>query len=67
LKRRDELSVGRWFKNTGDPVTLGELLVEIDTSNVTHEIQALITDVLSDILVKDDGSVEVGGSLGTIS
>jgi Exopolysaccharide synthesis, ExoD len=32
------LSLGRWFKRVGDPVTSGEPLVEIDTDNVTHEI-----------------------------
>jgi pyruvate/2-oxoglutarate dehydrogenase complex dihydrolipoamide acyltransferase (E2) component len=61
-----KLSVGRWFKNVGDAVTSGEPLVEIDTANVTHEIQAPVTGVLSDILVKDGGSVEVGVPIGTI-
>jgi 2-oxoglutarate dehydrogenase E2 component (dihydrolipoamide succinyltransferase) len=61
-----KLSVGRWFKRPGDPVTSGESLVEIDAGNVTHEIQAPITGVLSDILVKDGGLVEVGTSLGII-
>lgn len=61
-----KLSVGRWFKSAGDPVTSGEPLVEIDTANVTYEIQAPVTGVLSDILAKDGGSVEVGASLGTI-
>lgn len=61
-----KLSVGRWFKNVGDPVTSGEPLVEIDMANVTHEIQAPVTGVLSEILVKDGGSIEVGAPLGTI-
>jgi 2-oxoglutarate dehydrogenase E2 component (dihydrolipoamide succinyltransferase) len=62
-----KLSIGRWFKNVGDPVTLGEPLVEIDTDNVTHEIRAPVTGVLSKILVKDGASVEPGTALGTIS
>ena len=36
-----KLSVGRWFKSGGDPVTSGEPLVEIDSDNVTHEIRSL--------------------------
>jgi hypothetical protein len=28
-----KLSIGRWFKRAGDPVTSGEPLVEIDTDN----------------------------------
>jgi pyruvate/2-oxoglutarate dehydrogenase complex dihydrolipoamide acyltransferase (E2) component len=62
-----KLSIGRWFKRVGDPVTFGEPLVEIDTDNVTHEIRSPVTGVLSKILVKDGGSVEAGTALGTIS
>ena len=61
------LSLGRWFKRAGDPVTSGEPLVEIDTDNVTHEIRSPVTGVLSKILVHDGGSVEAGTLLGTIS
>jgi 2-oxoglutarate dehydrogenase E2 component (dihydrolipoamide succinyltransferase) len=61
------LSVGRWFKRVGDPVTRDEPIVEIDTDNVTHEIRASVTGVLSGILVRDGGSVERGALLGTIT
>jgi 2-oxoglutarate dehydrogenase E2 component (dihydrolipoamide succinyltransferase) len=61
------LSVGRWFKRVGDPVTRDEPIVEIDTDNVTHEIRASVTGVLSEILVHDGGSVERGALLGTIT
>ena len=62
------LSVGRWFKRLGDPVTMQEPLVEIDTDTdgVTHEIRAPVTGVLSSILVKDGGTVEPGTVLGVI-
>jgi biotin carboxyl carrier protein len=60
------LSVGRWFKIVGDPVSIGEPLVEIDTYNMTHEIRAPATGILSKILVKDGGSVDPGTVLGTI-
>jgi len=61
-----KLSVGRWFKRVGDPVTAQEPLVEIDTDNVTHEILTPVTGVLAAILVKDGGSVEPGTLLGII-
>jgi len=61
------LSIGRWFKSAGDAVTIDEPLVEIDTDNVTHEVRAPVTGVLSNILVKDGGSVEAGSAIGTIS
>jgi 2-oxoglutarate dehydrogenase E2 component (dihydrolipoamide succinyltransferase) len=60
-------SIGRWFKSLGDAVTLDEPLVEIDTDNVTHEIRAPVTGVLSKILVKDGGSVQAGTAVGNIS
>jgi 2-oxoglutarate dehydrogenase E2 component (dihydrolipoamide succinyltransferase) len=60
------LSVGRWFKSVGDPVSLGEPVVEIETYNLTHEIQAPATGILSKVLVKDGGSVEPGTLIGTI-
>jgi 2-oxoglutarate dehydrogenase E2 component (dihydrolipoamide succinyltransferase) len=60
------LSVGRWFKRVGDPVGIGEPLVEIDTYNLTHEIRAPATGILSKVLVRDGGSVEAGAVLGTI-
>jgi 2-oxoglutarate dehydrogenase E2 component (dihydrolipoamide succinyltransferase) len=60
------LSVGRWFKSVGDPVSIGEPLGEIDTYNMTHEIRAPATGVLGKILVKDGGSVEAGTVVGTI-
>src|ERR1700720_3459378 len=43
------LSVGRWFKRAGDPVSFDEPLPEIDTDNLTHEIRAPVTGVLSQI------------------
>jgi pyruvate/2-oxoglutarate dehydrogenase complex dihydrolipoamide acyltransferase (E2) component len=60
------LSVGRWFKRLGDPVTDGEPVVEIETYNMTHEIQAPATGILSKVLVKDGGSVEPGTVVGVI-
>lgn len=61
-----KLSIGMWFKKAGDTVSFDETLVEIDTDNVTHEVRAPATGVLSEILVKDGQSVERGAVLGTI-
>ena len=60
------LSVGRWFKRVGDPVSFGEPVVEIDTNDLTHEIQAPATGILSKVLVSDGGSVEPGTVVGLI-
>jgi pyruvate/2-oxoglutarate dehydrogenase complex dihydrolipoamide acyltransferase (E2) component len=60
------LSIGRWFKRVGDPVSVDEPLVEINTYNLRHEIRAPATGVLSNVLVRDGGSVEPGAVVGTI-
>ena len=60
------LSVGRWFKSVGDPVSIDEPLVEIDTYHMTHEIRAPASGVLSKISVKVGGYVDPGTVLGTI-
>jgi 2-oxoglutarate dehydrogenase E2 component (dihydrolipoamide succinyltransferase) len=59
-------SIGQWFKRSGDPLTLDEPLVEINTDKQTHEIQASVTGVLSTIFPKDGAFVEAGSVLGTI-
>ncbi|MEO8833703.1 MAG: biotin/lipoyl-containing protein [Bradyrhizobium sp.] len=67
IKSQMKLSIGRWFKKVGDSVTLDEPLVEIDTDNVTHELRATATGVLSQVLVKDGASVEPNAVLGIIA
>jgi 2-oxoglutarate dehydrogenase E2 component (dihydrolipoamide succinyltransferase) len=61
-----KLSIGRWFKRVGEPVTEQEPLVEIDTDSLTHEILSPITGVLAAVLVKDGGSVKHGTLLGIV-
>jgi 2-oxoglutarate dehydrogenase E2 component (dihydrolipoamide succinyltransferase) len=67
LKSDVRLSVGRWFKRIGDPVSRDEPLVEIDTDNVTRAIRASVTGILSNVLVRDGGSVDHSTLLGTIT
>jgi 2-oxoglutarate dehydrogenase E2 component (dihydrolipoamide succinyltransferase) len=61
------LSIGRWFKRPGDPVTFDEPLVEIDTDNVTHEIRSPVSGVLSSISASDGATVEPGTVVGVIA
>jgi pyruvate carboxylase len=60
-------SIGRWFKRVGDPVSLNEPLVEIETDGTTVEVPASATGVLSEILLRDGESVKAGTLLGTIT
>ena len=60
-------SIGRWFKRVGDPVSVDEPLVEIETDGKTVEVTAPATGVLSNILLRDGESVKSDTLLGTIT
>ena len=66
-KSVQQTSVGRWYKRTGDPVTLSEPLVEIENDGVALGICAPATGVLSDINRTDGQTVSTGILLGTIT
>ena len=36
-----EATVSRWLKNEGDPVAVGETLVELETDKITVEVPAM--------------------------
>jgi 2-oxoglutarate dehydrogenase E2 component (dihydrolipoamide succinyltransferase) len=61
-----EATIGRWFKQAGDPVNVDEPLVELETDKVTIEVPAPAAGVLSEILVKDGETVAPGALLGQI-
>jgi len=67
LKSDIKLSIGRWFKHVGDSVNRDEPLVEIDTDNVTREIRASVTGILSNVLVHDGTAIDHSTLLGTIT
>ena len=62
-----EATVGKWFKQPGDPVAVDEPLVELETDKVTLEVPAPAAGVLSDVAVKNGDTVAVGALLGQIA
>src|SRR5882724_8235546 len=62
-----EATIGKWFKQPGDAVTVDEPLVELETDKVTIEVPAPAAGVLSEIAAKDGETVAVGALLGQIS
>lgn len=66
-KSMTRASIGRWFKRVGDPVSVDEPLVEIEADNLTIEVAASATGVLSEILVRDGENVKTGTVLGKIT
>src|SRR5512138_3003557 len=61
-----EATIGKWFKKPGDPVSVDEPLVELETDKVTIEVPAPAAGVLEAIAAKDGETVAVGALLGQI-
>jgi pyruvate dehydrogenase E2 component (dihydrolipoamide acetyltransferase) len=59
-------TVTKWLKNLGDMVTKGEPLFEVSTDKVDTEIPAPANGVLSQILVTEGETVDVGTVLAVI-
>src|SRR5258705_9204815 len=61
-----EATVGRWLKQTGDPVAAGEALVELETDKVNIEVTAEANGTLGAITRREGENVAIGDVLGTI-
>lgn len=63
----EEGTVTEWFKKPGDPVEKNETLFEVEADKVTTEVPALKAGVLSEILVGEGETVDVGTVLAVIA
>jgi len=62
-----EGTILRWAKQPGDTVAEDEVLVEISTDKVDTEVPSPVSGVLSEILVPEGETVEVGAVLAVIA
>ncbi len=62
----EEGQLGKWLKNEGDQVSMGEPLAEIETDKASMEMQALGTGVLRKILIKEGATVPLGQVIAII-
>lgn len=62
-----EATVIRWLKSEGEPVNMGETLVELETEKANFEVAAESSGILDKILKKSDEDVEIGEVLGIIA
>src|ERR1700688_785121 len=58
-------TIVRWLKSEGEQVAKGEPLYELDTDQVTQEVEAEASGVLLKIAIPE-GEVEVGKTIGFI-
>ncbi|MGE5249200.1 MAG: 2-oxoglutarate dehydrogenase complex dihydrolipoyllysine-residue succinyltransferase [Bacteroidota bacterium] len=61
-----EATVAHWFKKEGDPVSVGDVLVELETDKVNLEVGAKSPGVLAHIDAAEGQDVKVGDVLGVI-
>jgi 2-oxoglutarate dehydrogenase E2 component (dihydrolipoamide succinyltransferase) len=61
-----EATVGRWLKKEGDPVSVGEPLVELETEKIDLEVGAERSGVLARIEKAQGADVRIGEVLGVI-
>ncbi len=60
-----EATIGQWFKQPGDAISIDEPLVELETDKVTVEVPAQAAGVMGEIIVAEGETVEVGTLLGS--
>jgi 2-oxoglutarate dehydrogenase E2 component (dihydrolipoamide succinyltransferase) len=62
-----EATVGRWLKQEGDPVSVGDVLVELETDKVDVEVGAEKSGTLEKIAKQEGEDVAVGDVLAVIA
>jgi 2-oxoglutarate dehydrogenase E2 component (dihydrolipoamide succinyltransferase) len=61
-----EATVGHWRKQEGDPVSVGDILVDLETEKVDLEVGAEHSGVLAHIERNEGDNVKIGDVLGVI-
>ncbi len=61
-----EATVGEWMVKVGDSVSVGDVLVELQTDKVDLEVTADVAGILAKIEREADEDVEIGDVLGVI-
>jgi pyruvate dehydrogenase E2 component (dihydrolipoamide acetyltransferase) len=61
-----EGTITRWFKKVGDPVAADEVLFEVSTDKVDSEVPSPAAGVLTEILVAEGDTVDVGTVLARV-
>jgi pyruvate dehydrogenase E2 component (dihydrolipoamide acetyltransferase) len=63
----EEGKVLRWLKRPGDPVAVGDLLVEVETDKADMELEAYDEGVLSEVRTGEGESAPVGAVIAVLS
>ena len=61
-----EATIGKWLKQVGDAVTMDEPVVELETDKVAMEVNAPAAGVISELVVSEGDTVEVGALIAMV-
>ncbi len=61
-----EGTITRWFKQVGDTIAVDELLFEVSTDKVDSEVPSPVAGVITEILVPEGETVDVGTVLAVV-
>lgn len=61
-----EGTIARWLKKTGDEITKGDVLAEIETDKATMDLEAYEAGTLQQILVQEGETVPIGQAVALI-
>ncbi|MCP4087356.1 MAG: hypothetical protein GY745_20255, partial [Actinomycetia bacterium] len=61
-----EGTITRWFKQVGDTVAQDEVLFEVSTDKVDSEVPSPVSGVVSEIVVPEGDTVDVGAVLARV-
>src|SRR5512147_378694 len=59
-------TVAKWHKKVGDKIAVDELLFDVETDKVSMEVTAIAAGVITQILVPEGATVDVGTVLAVI-
>ncbi len=62
-----EATVGTWLKSVGEAVSVGEVVLELETDKVNMEVTAEASGVIEKIIADTGATVTVGDVLGTVA
>ncbi|MFM8984176.1 MAG: dihydrolipoamide acetyltransferase family protein [Spartobacteria bacterium] len=56
----------KWHKKTGQKISIGDVIAEVETDKATMEMEAFDDGILTDILIPEGGVVKVGDPIATL-
>ena len=56
----DKGQIVNWLKQTGDKISSGDILLEVESDKATVEVEAVESGVLQSVLGPSDGEIPVG-------